>query len=65
MRRHIDLIAVFFIALTMIAFTEARNLTPPDMQVIRANNVVVTSTNNASCPIAREILASIDSFLNQ
>jgi hypothetical protein len=65
MRRHIDFFAVFFIAVVMIGFSQARNLTLPDMPVVRANNVLVTSTNNESCPIAREILASIDSFLNQ
>jgi hypothetical protein len=49
----------------MIGFSQARNLTLPDIPVVRANNVVVTSTNNESCPIAREVLASLADFLNQ
>lgn len=63
--RHIDFLAVCFIAVIMIAFTEARTLAQPNLQVVRANNVVVTSTNNEPCPIAREVLSSIESFLNQ
>jgi len=65
LRQHIDFFAVCFIALVMIAFSQARNLTLPNLQVVRANNVVVTTTNNEPCPIAREVLANIESFLNQ
>ena len=64
MRRHIDLIAVFFIAVVMIGFSQARNITLPDINVVRAQNVVVTN-NNDPCPIAREVLASLADFLNQ
>ena len=65
LRQHIDVFAVCLIALGMIAFSQARTLTFPNVQVVRANNVVVTSTTNDPCPIAREVLANIESFLNQ
>jgi len=65
LRQHIDFFAVCFIALVMIAFSQARTLTVPSMQVVRANNVVVTSTSHESCPIVREVLANIESLLNQ
>ena len=65
LRQHIDAFAVCLIALAMIAFSQARNLTLPNLQVVRANNVVVISTTNDPCPIAREVLANIESFLNQ
>lgn len=65
LRQHIDVFAVCLIALVMIAFSQVRTLTGPSLQVVRANNVVVTTTNNDPCPIAREVLANIESFLNQ
>ncbi|HYL78389.1 MAG TPA: hypothetical protein VEU96_29630 [Bryobacteraceae bacterium] len=65
LRQHIDFFAVCFIALVMIAISQAGTVTVPSLQVVRANNVVVTTTTNDPCPIVREVLANIESFLNQ
>lgn len=64
LRQHIDFFAVFFIAVVMIAFSEARYFTPPVVAVdpIRLQNVV---NNNDTCPISREVLSRIAYFLEQ
>ena len=63
LRRHIDFIAVFFIAVVMIAVSKAANVpvTPVEVYSIHFEN----AANNQQCEISREILTSLASFLNQ
>jgi hypothetical protein len=59
-RKHIDLLAVFFLAIVMAAFSKASSLRPPDVEVVRLQNAV----NSQSCPLSRA-LAHIDNILNR
>jgi len=59
-RKHIDLLAVFFLAVMMAAFSKASSVRPPDVEVIRLQNAV----NSQSCPLSRA-LARLDNILNR
>ena len=59
-RKHIDLLAVFFLAVVMAAFSKASSVRPPDVEVIRLQNAV----NSPSCPLSRA-LARLDNILNR
>ena len=62
MRRHIDFIAVFFIAVVMAGFSQAASWKLPDA----ADSVRLQKAANVqSCPISREVLASLADILNQ
>ena len=54
-RRHIDFIAVFFLAVTLLAFSELSSLRVPDLgDSIRLQKALV---NMDSCPTTRQVLA--------
>ena len=59
-RKHIDLLAVFFLAVVMAAFSKASSVRPPDVEVIRLQNAV----NSQACPLSRA-LARLDNILNR
>jgi len=59
-RRHIDFLAVFFLAVVMAAFSKASSVQPPDLDVIRLQNAV----NSQSCPLS-QALARLDNILNR
>ncbi|HEY6390250.1 MAG TPA: hypothetical protein VIX89_03160 [Bryobacteraceae bacterium] len=59
-RRHIDFLAVFFLAIVMAAFSKASSLRLPDREVVRLQNAV----NAESCPLSRA-LARLDNILNR
>ena len=59
-RRHIDFLAVFFLAIVMAAFSKASSLRLPDLDVVRMQNAV----NAESCPLSRA-LAHLDNILNR
>jgi len=59
-RRHIDFLAVFFLAVVMAAFSKASSVPPPDLDVIRLQNAV----NSQSCPLS-QALARLDNILNR
>jgi hypothetical protein len=59
-RRHIDFLAVFFLAIVMAAFSNASSLRPPDVDAIRMQNAV----NVESCPLSRAF-ARLDNILNR
>ncbi len=62
MRRHIDFIAVFFIAAVMAAFSQAPSLRfPSAVNRVRLHN----ASNTAPCPLSREVFASLADFLEQ
>jgi len=59
-RRHIDFLAVCFLAIVMAAFSQASSLRLPDLDAIRMQNAV----NVESCPLSRA-LARLDNILNR
>jgi len=59
-RRHIDFLAVFFLAIVMAAFSKASSLRVADLDAIRMQNAV----NVQSCPLSRA-LARLDNILNR
>lgn len=59
-RKHIDFLAVFFLAIVMAAFSKASSLRPADVDAIRMQNAV----NVQSCPLSRAI-AHIENILNR
>ena len=57
LRRHIDFVAVFFIAVALLAFSELSSLRlPGPADSIRLQNAIV---NLGPCPITREALARL------
>lgn len=60
LRRHIDFLAVLFLAIVMAAFSKASSVRLPDLDVIRTQNAV----NAESCPLSRA-LARLDNILNR
>ena len=59
-RRHIDFLAVLFLAIVMAAFSKAASVQRPDLDVIRLHNAV----NVESCPLSRA-LAHLENILNR
>jgi hypothetical protein len=59
-RKHIDVLAVLFLAIVMAAFSKASSVRLPDVDAIRLQNAV----NADSCPLTRA-LARIDNILNR
>jgi hypothetical protein len=59
-RKHIDFLAVFFVAVVMAAFSKASSVRPPDVEVIRLQNAV----NSQSCPLS-QALAHLENILNR
>jgi hypothetical protein len=56
-RRHIDFVAVFFIAVALLAFSKLSSLRLPDLrESIRFQNAIV---NIDSCPTTRAVLANL------
>jgi len=56
-RRHVDFVAVFFIAVALLAFSKLSSLRVPDFRdSIRLQNALV---NIDSCPTTREVLARL------
>jgi hypothetical protein len=54
-RRHIDFVAVFFIAIALLAFSSLSSLRLPDLRdSVRFQNALV---NLRSCPTTREVFA--------
>ena len=61
-RQHVDFIAVFFIAVALIAFSELSSLRVPDLgDSIQLQKALV---NTQACPTAREVLAQVLNNLN-
>ena len=60
-RRHIDFLAVFFLAIVMAAFSKASSVQLPDLGVVRSQNAV---NAESSCPLTRA-LAHIEYILNK
>ncbi len=60
LRRHIDVLAIFFLAVVMAAFAKASSVRLPDVDAIRLQNAV----NAESCPLTRA-LTRIDNILNR
>jgi hypothetical protein len=59
--RNIDFFAVFFIALTMLVFAEARSWHLPEaMDSIRFENAIDVE----QCPTTRQVLSNIASLLH-
>jgi hypothetical protein len=59
-RRHIDFVAVFFIAIALLAFSSLASLRLPDVRdSIRLQNAIV---NIDSCPTTREVLTRLGLF---
>jgi hypothetical protein len=59
-RRHIDFLAIFFLAIVMAAFSKASSVPLPDVNAIRLQNAV----NAESCPLS-QALARLDNILNR
>jgi len=59
-RKHIDFLAVLFLAVVMAAFSKASSVRLPDVDAIRLQNAV----NAESCPLTRA-LTRIDNILNR
>jgi len=59
-RKHIDVFAVFFLAVVMAAFSKAASLRLPDVDVIRTQN----AANVESCPLT-QALARLENILNR
>ena len=56
-RKHIDFVAVFFIAMAMVAFSELSRLKLPDLRdSIRFQSALV---NMDSCPTTRAVFAHL------
>jgi len=56
-RRHIDFVAVFFIAIALLAFSRLSALRLPDLgDSIRMQNAIVDLN---SCPTTRQVLAHL------
>ena len=60
LRRHIDVLAIFFLAVMMAAFSKASSVRVPDVNALRVQNAV----NAESCPLSRA-LARLDNILNR
>jgi hypothetical protein len=60
-RRHIDFLAVLFLAVVMAAFSKASSVLLPPADVVRMQNAV----NVDSCPISREVLMRLEDILNR
>ncbi len=60
LRRHIDVLAIFFLAVMMAAFSKASSVRVPDVNALRVQNAV----NAKSCPLSRA-LARLDNILNR
>ena len=60
LRRHIDVLAIFFLAVVMAAFSKASSVRLPDVDAVRVQNAV----NADSCPLTRA-LARLDYILNR
>ena len=59
-RKHIDFLAIFFLAVVMAAFSKASSVRWPDVEAIRVQNAV----NAESCPFSRA-LARLENILNR
>jgi hypothetical protein len=56
-RQHIDFVAVFFIAVALLAFSQLSSLRVPDLEhSIQLQKAIV---NTQACPTAREVLARL------
>ena len=60
LRRHIDVLAIFFLAVMMAAFSKASSVRLTDVDAVRVQNAV----NAESCPLTRA-LARLDYILNR
>jgi hypothetical protein len=60
-RRHIDFLAVLFLAIVMAAFSKASAVQLADVDVVRLQNAV---NAEPSCPLTRA-LAHIEYILNK
>jgi hypothetical protein len=60
-RRHIDFLAVLFLAIVMAAFSKASTVQLADVDVVRLQNAV---NAEPSCPLTRA-LAHIEYILNK
>jgi hypothetical protein len=59
-RKHIDFLAIFFLAVVMAAFSKASSVRLPDLDAIRMQNAV----NSQSCPLS-QAFAHIENILNR
>jgi hypothetical protein len=56
-RQHIDFVAVFFIAVALLVFSQLSSLRVPDLEnSIQLQKAIV---NTQACPTAREVLARL------
>jgi hypothetical protein len=56
-RQHVDFVAVFFIAVALLAFSQLSSLRLPDPgDSIQLQKAIV---NTQACPTAREVLARL------
>jgi hypothetical protein len=56
-RRHIDFVAVFFIAVALFAFSKLASLRVPDLSdSVRVQNAIV---NIDSCPTTRAVVRAL------
>jgi hypothetical protein len=61
-RQHVDFIAVFFIAVALLAFSQLSSLRVPDFgDSIQLQKALV---NTQACPTAREVLTHVFNNLN-
>jgi hypothetical protein len=61
-RQHVDFVAVFFIAVALLAFSQLSSLRVPDLEnSIQLQKAIV---NTQACPTAREVLAHFFNNLN-
>jgi len=60
-RKHIDFLAVLFLAVVMAAFSHASSIVLPPIEVVRLQNAV---NAEPSCPLTRA-LAHIEYILNK
>ena len=57
LRRHVDFVAVFFIAIALLAFSQLSSLRIPDLgDSIQLQKAIV---NTQACPTAREVFARL------
>jgi hypothetical protein len=56
-RQHVDFVAVFFIAVALLAFSQLSSLRVPDLEnSIQLQKAIV---NTQACPTAREVFARL------
>ena len=56
-RQHVDFVAVFFIAVALLAFSQLSSLRVPDLgDSIQLQKAIV---NSQACPTAREVFAHL------